>query len=108
MITTTRSIYICDAFDLNPELEAMLFPEDWNDYPSMAEALRQAKISLTDRDIYCVSFVGDPALKLAIPRPKIVLTEINDVAIDDPAVESLKSLGYVKMEGRDTKDSSFI
>ena len=104
MITTTRAIYIGDAFNLNPELEEALFPDDWNDYPSMAEALRQSKIAMADKDIYCVSFVGDPALKLAIPRPKIVLTEINDVAIEDPAVEPLKSLGYVKLEGRVTNE----
>jgi Peptidase family C25 len=116
MITTTRAIYISDAFTLNVKLSGYLYsftPTNTYDYPSMAEALRRTK---TDPDpaiqngsqfITCSSFVGDPALHLAVPKINIVLTAINDVPVSQ-STEVLKSLAYVKLSGRVTDESGAL
>jgi hypothetical protein len=45
-----------------------------------------------------VFYLGDPALMLAIPKPKVVLTKVNDMPITGP-IDDLKSLAYVKLSG---------
>ncbi len=97
LITTTRQIFISDAFSFNPRLSGFLynFNGDPAGYPSMAEALRRTK-SLNPYKI--IAFVGDPALKLSIPKPNIQLTEINDAPVGTGQV--LQSLSYTKMKGR--------
>lgn len=104
LVSTTRAIFISAAYRLNERMEQTLFPDDWNDYVSIAEALRQAKVLVSSQNLNCVSYLGDPALKLAIPRPKIVLTEINGVSVTDPNVPVLESLAYVTMKGKVTNE----
>lgn len=108
MITTTRAIFITTAFEFNRNLSDKLYAfNDPNaEYPSMAEALRLAKLQGSN-NYRVVSFVGDPALKLAVPRPEIVLTEINDLpAAGSTAV--LNSLGYVKLGGQVTDGNGSV
>lgn len=103
MITTTRSIFISVAFSFNKDLSRLLYNYTDNtglDYPTMAEALRRTKL-VSSQYVRCVSFIGDPALKLAIPKPKIVLTTINDVPVAQ-STDVLQSLSYVKLGGRVT------
>lgn len=101
MITTTRAIYITDAFNFGPAITQSLYdfgPNATGEYPTMAEALRRVKASADVFGYRIIAFIGDPALKLAIPKPNIVLTEINDL----PAATSgevLKSLAYIKLAG---------
>jgi hypothetical protein len=107
MITTTRAIYTDAAYRLNRDLTSKLYAFDnqlGNQYPTMAEALRLTKITLSSTSIRCVSFIGDPALKLAIPKPKIILTEINDVPVAQ-STDVLQSLSYVKLAGRVTDEN---
>ncbi len=109
MITTTRSIYTSAAYSLNRNISAKLYAfnnELGTQYPSMAEALRETKVALSASaaSIRCVAFIGDPALKMAIPQPKIVLTEINDVPIAQ-STEVMQSLAYVKLAGRVTDEN---
>lgn len=108
MITTTRAILITTAFDFNKNLSDKLYAfNDPNaEYPSMAEALRLAKLQ-GNNNYRVISFIGDPALKLAVPRPEIVLTEINDLpAAGSTAV--LNSLAYVKLGGQVTNGNGSI
>ena len=52
----------------------------------MAEALRLTKIdpSISNSDQRrLVFFIGDPAMKLSIPEPQIIITSINDIPIDE-------------------------
>jgi hypothetical protein len=104
MITTTRAIFISAANELNTTLAQKLYPPGGGVYPSMADALRQTKLTLNSELINCVSFIGDPALKLAVPKTNIVLTEINDVPVG-PDADVLNSLAYVKLEGKVTDES---
>jgi hypothetical protein len=79
MITTTRDFPGgSTATNANRNVASKLFNfGGGNDYP-MAEALRLVKLEQMSL-FRIVSFVGCPALKLAIPEPKIVLTKINDL-----------------------------
>ncbi|RZJ74897.1 MAG: type IX secretion system sortase PorU [Flavobacterium sp.] len=97
MITTTRSIFISDAFSFNKSLSEKLYAFGSNEYPTMAEALRLTKINGNSYRV--IAFVGDPALKLAVPKPRVVLTEINGVPLAQ-STDVLKSLSYVKLGGR--------
>lgn len=99
MITTIRSIGQGEAQNFNEVLSSKLFSYGSNTYYSIAESLRQAKNNFNDGSAKrVVSFLGDPALKLAIPQQKIVLTKVNDVPITQP-FDDFKALSYVKLTG---------
>ena len=99
MITTIRSIGKDSAELFNDEMSEQLFSYNSNMYTSIAEALRLAKIgSNNNQSTRVVAFLGDPALMLAIPKPRVVLTKVNDVPITQP-ISDLKALAYVKLSG---------
>ncbi|NNK88849.1 MAG: type IX secretion system sortase PorU, partial [Flavobacteriaceae bacterium] len=101
LITTTRQIFVSVGVAVNIVLEDYLFALGSNEFPSIAEALRLTK---TDPSIAGIEqrrlifFIGDPAMKLAFPKPEIKLTSINDVPINQ-GTETLEALGYAKIEG---------
>lgn len=99
LITTTREIFVSLGVTVNKELSSFLF--DYNDtgYVSIAEALRLTKNNITNSLKRVVFYVGDPALKLAIPEPNIKLTQINGVPVNDPSVATLEALGRVTITG---------
>jgi hypothetical protein len=110
LITTTRQVFVNFGISFNNTLGEYLFSFSENDtfgddeYPSTAEALRLTKI---DRNIGFASqrrlvfYIGDPAMKLAFPKPNIRLTEINDVPVAQ-STDTLKALGKVKLAGEVT------
>ncbi len=99
MITTTREIGQGGAQTFNDILSSRLFSYGSDTYTSIAEALRLAKNDANDRGTtQVVLYLGDPALMLAIPRPKVVLTKVNDVPISQP-IADLQALAYVKLSG---------
>jgi hypothetical protein len=98
LVSTTREISY--AFDFNTSLSGILFSFGNTPEVSIAEALRQTK-SISNADgsaVRVTSYIGDPALMLALPKPNVVLTKINDVSISQP-VDDLKALSYVKFSG---------
>ncbi|WP_430613841.1 type IX secretion system sortase PorU [Flavobacterium sp. JP2137] len=104
LIATTREIGIESGRQINASLSEYLFP-DSNQYSTIAEALMNTKNNSSQRDKNVVFYIGDPALKLAIARPKVVLTKINDQAFSE-FTGNLEALGYVKLGGelRDEND----
>ncbi len=107
LITTTRQVFVTFGINFNREFGQYLFSYSDNDiyedyeYPSMAEALRLTKndpLISNNSQRRLVFFIGDPAMKLAFPKPNIRLTEINDVPIAQ-ATDTLKALSYVKLAG---------
>ena len=99
MITTVRTIGQSTAENLNDVIENKLFAYSQIDYPTIAEALRQTKnASFNNSASRVVFYIGDPALLLAIPKSKIVLTKVNDVLITQ-TVDDLKALSFVKLSG---------
>ncbi|MCA0133571.1 type IX secretion system sortase PorU [Winogradskyella alexanderae] len=101
LITTTRQIFVTVGVSYNEVLDDYLFAFGSNDYPSIGEALRLTK---TDDNISGISqkrlvfLIGDPAMKLAFPKPDIRLTQVNDVPISQP-IDTLKALSYAKLAG---------
>jgi hypothetical protein len=104
MITTTRAIFASVAFQFNDSLTSRLYAFGATEYPSMAEAVRRTKVEMGNGEFSrVISFIGDPALKLAVPKPKIILTEINDVPVS-ASTEVLEALSYVKLSGQVTNE----
>jgi len=98
MITTIRSIGQGTGEDFNDILAKYLFSYGSNDYVSIAEALRLTKTDRLAPVTNVVFYLGDPALMLAIPRPKILLTHVNDVAITE-VTDDFKALSHMKITG---------
>lgn len=98
MITTIRSIGQGQAQNFNDKLAEYLFSYGSNEYTSIAEALRLAKNDGSNSETNVVFYLGDPALFLAIPRPKIVLTKVNGAPITGP-IDDFKSLDHVTLTG---------
>jgi len=105
LIATTRQIGVTTGFVMNNLLSEDLYAFGSNDYPSIAEALRTTKLSTGSDNRRVVFFIGDPALKLAIPKPRVVLTKVNDVPVNQP-LPVLQALSLAKISGevRDEND----
>jgi Peptidase family C25 len=98
MVTTIREIGQGGAQNFNDKLQEKLFPTGLNDYPSIAEALRLTKNETSGSSDNVVFYIGDPALKLAIPKQKVVLTKVNDAPVTG-TIDDFKSLAYIKLSG---------
>lgn len=97
MITTTRSIGY--AFSFNNNITENLYNYTLNQNLSIAEILRLSKMqSNNDSNTKVTLYLGDPALVLAIPRPKVVLTKVNDVPISQ-TIDNFQALAFVKLTG---------
>jgi len=97
LVTTTRKIGILSGELINRAFSSELFGFGTNEYVSVADALRISKNNYGGSALM-VSYIGDPAIKLAIPKPTIVLTKIND----EPAATSpfvFNALRPVKLTG---------
>ncbi len=107
LITTTRQIFVTFGVTFNVTLGKYLFAYDSNDYPSMAEALRLTKtdpLVTGNSQKSLVFFIGDPAMKLAFPKPNVKLTKINDVPLG-VANDTLKALSKIKLAGEVTDEA---
>ncbi len=98
LLATTRQISQSLGIQLNEEIYNNLFTMESNSYISIAESLRRAKISLGGSNKRVVFYIGDPALKLAIPRPKVVLTKVNGENINTTTL-SLQALSLATLTG---------
>ena len=110
LITTTRQIFVSVGVAFNIILEDYLFAFGDNEEVSMAEALRltkndQAISGIEQRRL--VFFIGDPALKLALAKPNVRLTEVNDVAIGQQ-LPVLEALSRAKIKGEVTDEVGVV
>jgi hypothetical protein len=103
MITTTREIGQFSAENFNDVLAKNLFSYGSNQYYSMAESLRIAKNSNPSSSSNVVFYIGDPAIMLAIAKPKIKLTRVNDIPVSQP-FDDFKSLAKMKITGEITDE----
>jgi hypothetical protein len=107
MITTIREISQFNGENFNDRLNASLLSYDSNEYTSIAEALRIAKNNNPNSSTNVVFYIGDPAIKLAIPKPKIRLTKVNDTPISQ-TIDDFKSLARIKLSGEVTDENDNI
>lgn len=97
LVTTTRTIPVTTGQQFNTQLAPYLFNYEEQNL-SIAEAVRLAKNNLSASSRRVVFYFGDPAMKLALPKPEIKLTKINDKPITQPQ-DTLKALSKVKISG---------
>lgn len=98
LITTTRQIGQSTGENFNTSLAPILFAYNGNEKVSIAEALRKTKMATMSTGNYVVSYIGDPALQLAIPQPEIKITKVNDLPLAN-FTGSLEALSKVKIAG---------
>ncbi|GGW68711.1 peptidase C25 [Winogradskyella epiphytica] len=101
LITTTRQIYVNIGVAFNEALDDYLLAFGSNDYPSIGEALRLTKTGSNVSGAgqkRLVFLIGDPAMKLAIAKPDIRLTKVNNVPITQ-TIDTLKALSHTTLAG---------
>ena len=85
--------------EFNKSITKNLYTLGSQPFKSVAEVLRVSKDQNNNySDTKVALFIGDPALMLAIPKPKIVLTKVNDVPINQP-ISDFQALAFVKLSG---------
>jgi hypothetical protein len=101
MLTTTRSVY----FGVNSNIGIKLAERIFNRYPNgeayeFGELARRTKnaASVSSSNKRSFTLIGDPALRLALPRYKIVTDSINGL---DPQqqLDTLQALSKVRIKG---------
>lgn len=107
MITTVRSIGQGQAEFFNDKLAEHIFSFNSDNKNSIAENLRLAKNFNPNSSTNVVFYLGDPALKLALAEPKIVLTKVNDISVTE-AIPDFKSLAYMKISGEVQGENSAL
>ncbi len=107
IFATTRKIGVSNAERATKVGAKWLFDYN-NNLPdlSMAEALMYMKNdSVFEQGM--IAFIGDPALKLAMPKPNIVITHVNEEPIEN-FTGSLRALDRVKLKGQVATESGQI
>ncbi len=105
MLTTIREIGQSNAENFNDVLSKNLYSYDSKPQTSIAEALRISKNSNPNSSANVVFYIGDPALMLAIAKPKIRLTKVNEIPISQP-FDDFKSLAKMKISGEVTDENN--
>ena len=105
LVSTIRSIGQFSAENFNDTFAENLLSFNSNQYVSIAEALRISKNENPNSATNVVLYIGDPAIFLAIPKPKIVITKINDVSVNS-TIPDFKSLAKMKISGEVTNENN--
>jgi hypothetical protein len=105
LVSTIRSIGQFSAENFNDVFSKNLLSYGSNQYVSIAEALRISKNENPNSATNVVLYLGDPAIKLAIAKPKILLTKVNDIPINQ-TIPDFKSLSKMKISGQITDENN--
>jgi Peptidase family C25 len=105
MITTVREISQFVGEGFNKPLAKYIYGYGNNESISIAESLRLAKKFYISGPTRIVAYLGDPALQLALPKPKVRLTKINDVPVTQ-TTDDFKALGLIKLNGEVTDENN--
>jgi len=97
LITTTREIYIIAGRIFNDRLMKLLLTFN-NEDLTIAEALVNIKNQFSSTQRLFIYYLGDPAMKLAVPKANIRLTHMNDVDITT-SIDTIKALSHVSFNG---------
>ena len=97
LITTTREVYISTGQSFNERLIKVLLEFKDEDL-TIAESLVAAKNGFSSFQKFFIYYLGDPAMKLAIPQPNVRITKMNGIDISQ-SVDTLKALSKVSFEG---------
>jgi hypothetical protein len=106
MITTTREVFISTGQRFNEQLIRILLAFNKEDF-TIAEALKETKNQFSSTQKFFIYSFGDPAMKLAIPKPNVRITKMNDVDVAQ-SLDTIKALSKVRFEGVITDDSNTV
>lgn len=106
LISTTREIFISVGEAFNRDLVRKLFSFNNENY-TISEALMNTKHNFTSAQRLFIYAFGDPAMKLAQPKPNVLITKINDKDIAQ-SKDTLKALSHIKLEGVVTDNNNQI
>lgn len=103
LLTTTRVVGVQPAVLLNEAVFDTILARPGGQPQTLGEIIRAAK-----NDSYVIgndtknkfSLIGDPALRLAIPRHKIITDSINGLSVQQSALDTLKALSKVSLSGQ--------
>ncbi len=100
LVTSARVVYQYSNRNLNIALYNTLFvPYGTDLQPRMGDVFKQTKnISVTDVNNRNYAFMGDPSMRLAFPKEKMVITKINGNAVSATA-DTIKALSKVTIVG---------
>lgn len=99
LLTTTRLVYISLNSELVRNLYTVLFAEENGNPLTLGEITRRTKnMTSATNNKRNFTVLGDPALMLGKPRPRIVTDSINSVAIT-MATDTLKALSKITVSG---------
>ena len=104
MLTTIRAIGQFNAENFNDSLSKNLFSYGSNQYNTIAETLRISKNENPSSASNVIFYIGDPALMLAIPKPRINLTKVNDIPVSQ-TLPDFQSLAKIKISGQITDEN---
>jgi hypothetical protein len=106
MITTTREVFISTGQRFNESLIRILL-EFNNEDLTIAESLKEAKNNFPSFQKFFIYSFGDPAMKLAVPKPNVRITKMNDKGITQ-SLDTLKALSKVSFTGVVVNESNMI
>ena len=106
MVTTTREVYISLGQRFNQQLIRILLEFNNEDY-TMAESLMKTKNQFNSEQKFFIFHFGDPAMKLAVPKPNVRITKMNGKDLSQP-LDTLKALSKVSFEGVIVDDSNAV
>ncbi len=106
LITTTREVFISTGQNFNERLLKILLQFN-NEDLSISESLMAAKNGFSSFQKFFIYYLGDPAMKLAIPKPNIQITKMNGIGITQ-SLDTLKALSKVSFEGIVTDNSNQV
>ncbi|WP_218599646.1 type IX secretion system sortase PorU [Polaribacter sp. NJDZ03] len=111
MITTTREVYISTGQKFNEELIRVLLEFKDEDL-SISQSLMETKNSFSSSSAqkFFIFHFGDPAMKLAIPKPNVRVTQmkINDTIVSSTDDWLLKGLTKVSFKGEVLNDANVL
>lgn len=106
MITTTREVFIFVGQQFNEILIRILMGFN-NEDLSISQALMRAKNQFSSTQKFFIYSFGDPAKKLAVPKPNIRITKMNDIDITQ-SMDTIKALSKIKFEGIVTDNNNAL
>jgi hypothetical protein len=98
LVTTTRAISVFAGVLFNNVFAPFLFDFDGND-ETIAQSVARAKRNIPGNGKRIVFFIGDPAMRLPLPEPRVELSSINDIPIGQ-FTDTLQALGKYKFKGQ--------
>ncbi len=99
-ISAVRKVLISRNGVLTSALGEELFArDDSGRFRPVAEAMRRAKNRVADDNKLRYVFLGDPAMRLAVPDNYVALDSIDGVAVDGKTQIAVKALGRPRFHG---------